>query len=611
MAKVSISRVINRQLVTVAVVALTAGLVLTACGGGSSAAPKTGKGTIVFAEAPGASPNYIFPYMSCSYFSVANINQFQDLMYRPLYWFGLGKSSAVQYNLSVGQAPVFSDGNKTITINVKKWRFSDGTTVDAASVMFFLNMYKADPSSYCGYNPGYGIPDQLSHASGSGSTVTLNFTKSVNPNWILYNYLSEITPLPLAWDTTSAGAAAGSGGCEAGTWGTASTDQACKAVEKYLDKQSLDSTTFTDSQWQTVDGPWTLTAFDSLGNATLVPNTTYSGPQKAQVASVELRSYTTTTAEESDLYSGVLSIGFVDPTTLPGPAKSLTSVGPNLALLAKTYRLETGTPWSFNYAPFNFSTANPKAAELKQLYIRQALEEGINQPQLIKSVDKGYGIPTCSPLPPNSPSSIAGLVTCPYPYNSAAALALLTTHGWKIAGGVQTCERPGTAPNECGAKIAKGSTLNFSIIWSSGTPSLDTTFTAEISEWAAIGIRFSHSTASFNTVVADCGSGGNFQICSWGAGWIYAPDYYPSGETLFTPTGGFNPGKYSDAEMTSLIGQTTFGTTKLTSYAQYAAEQLPVLYQPNPTATIEISTKLKGVPAPDPLQNFMPEYMYF
>lgn len=599
-----------RRLLIGVLATATAAVTLAACDS-TDAPPKATGGTIVFAEAPGAAPNYIFPYMGCAYFSVANINQFEELMYRPLYWFGLGSSVAVQYKLSTADKPVFSNGDKTITITMKGWSFSDGETVDAESAMFFLNLYKADPSSYCGYNPGFGIPDQLSDATGSGNTLTLTFKNSVNPNWILYNYLSEITPMPEAWDVTSASAAPGSGGCATGAWGAAATDTACKAVEKFLDSESGNTTTYTGKLWQVVDGPWRLTQFDTLGNATFVPNPSYSGPQKPYVDEVQLRSYTTTTAEESDLYAGKLTIGFVDPTSLPGDAVSITKVGPNLSLLEGKYNLETGTAWSFNYAPFNFSPQNPKSAELAQLYIREALQEAINQPQLIKSIDKGYGVETCSPLPPNTPSSIASPVPCAYPYSETGALALLTSHGWALEGGVQTCVHPGTAANQCGANIRRGATLNFSIIWASGSPALDATFNAEIAEWASIGIKFSHTEATFDTVVADCGSGGNFQICSWGGGWVYAPDYYPSGETLFTPTGGFNPGKYSNAMMTSLIDGTTFGTANLTDYAKFAASQLPVLYQPNATATSEISVNLHGLTVANPLGNFMPEYMYF
>jgi peptide/nickel transport system substrate-binding protein len=588
------------------------GLVLSACGGASSTS-STGShkgGNIYFAEGPGANPNYIFPYMGCANFSVSNINQFQNLMYEPLYWFGLGASTAVQYPLSTAKAPVFSNGNATITIDMKGWKFSDGTTIDAKSVMFFMNMYKADPTAYCGYNQGYGIPDELKSASGSGNTLTMTFKHSVSPNFILYNYLSELSPMPNAWDKTSTNATGGTGGCAAGAWGTSSTNAKCIAVEKFLNAQSSLTSTYTNAMWQTVDGPWKLTSFDKLGNAKFVPNKQYSGSPKPYVDAVYLRSYTTTASEESDLYANKLTIGYVDPSVLPGPAISLTQVGPNVPILKGKYNLMTGTPWSTNYAPLNFTSSDPKAAELKQLYIRQALQEAMNQNAIIKSVDRGYGVPSCSPIPPNVPASISANIPCAYPYSVSNAKSLLTSHGWTIRNHVQTCVRPGSAANQCGPGIKAGATLNFAIIWASGTPSLDQTLNAEIAAWQSIGIIFSHSQSSFNNVTSQC-SGHTFQLCMWGAGWIYAPDYYPSGESLFVPGASFNVGGYNDPTLTALVKATISQNVNLTAYGQAAAQQLPVLWEPNPTSTVEFSVKLKGIQPLNPLQNFMPQYMHF
>jgi peptide/nickel transport system substrate-binding protein len=62
-------------------------------------------------------------------------------MYRPLYMFGNnGSSLAVNYSLSLANAPVYSNGGKTVVINMKGWKWSNGETVDAADVMFWLNM---------------------------------------------------------------------------------------------------------------------------------------------------------------------------------------------------------------------------------------------------------------------------------------------------------------------------------------------------------------------------------------------------------------------------------------------------------------------------------------
>src|SRR6202012_1626122 len=92
---------------------------------GSAGAASTASNTITFAEGPGAFPNYIFPYMSCTYFSVDNTQAFQYEMFRPLYWFGLGKTTVVQPTLSLAKMPVMSKGNKTVTINMKGWKFAD------------------------------------------------------------------------------------------------------------------------------------------------------------------------------------------------------------------------------------------------------------------------------------------------------------------------------------------------------------------------------------------------------------------------------------------------------------------------------------------------------
>lgn len=598
----------------VAVIVVIAGVAI-GISASSSTGPSTSsssKQTITFAEGAGAFPNYIFPYMAGQYFSVDNTNQFQELMFRPLYWFGLAGSVAVEPRLSLASMPTFSNGDKTVTMVMKGWKFADGQTVNAQSVMFFLNMYKADPTSYAGYNPGFGIPDQVKDASGSGNTVTINFKTSVNPNWLLYNYLSEITPFPDTWDHVSA---TQSSTCATGVYGAAVTNTACKRVEKYLLAQSSDVSTYTDAMWQSGDdGPWRLSAIDSLGNVTFQPNTKYSGPQKAQVAYVKELSFTSATAEQNQLTAGAIDIGYLDPTTLTASAPSLGKVGANWSPIAANYTLVTGAPWSFNYAPFNFTSANTKSAAVQQLYIRQALQLAVDQLGIIKKVDKGYGVPTISPIPPNTPSSISGSVTNPYPFSLKKAKSLLSSRGWTIVNGVQTCTNPGTAANQCGVGITKGYTLNFKIIWSSGSPSLDDTFNAEIQDWASIGVKFSSTTGTFNQVIADCTSAKQqYELCSWGAGWIYAPDYYPSGETLFTTTGGFNPGAYSNPTMNTLINATTFGTVKLTAYATFAAQQLPVLYQPNPTAIVEIRNSLKSSIgfAPNPLGNFNPEYMHY
>jgi peptide/nickel transport system substrate-binding protein len=568
-------------------------------------------GTITFAEAPGANPNFIFPFMGCAYASVNNINQFQMLMYRPLYWFGLGASAKYVPSLSPANAPVFTHGNRTVTITMKGWRFADGQVVDAQSVMFFLNMYKADPTAYCGYNAGYGIPDQVKSAAGHGNTVRINFTTSVNPNWLLGTYLSEITPMPDRWDRTSGSQVST---CATGAYGAASTDAACSAVVTYLTKEGSTTSTFTGAFWQGgADGPWRLTSFNPVGDATFQPNTKYHGPQKAQVRFVKEVAYTTIQAEESDLLNNNLSIGYIDPSVLTSPAPAPGRVGPNWVPLASHYSIVTGSAWSFNYAAYNFTSSDPNGAAVDQLYIRQALQYAVDQRSLIEDADKGYGSAIDSPLPPNTPSTLSKPVANPYPFNFAAARTLLSAHGWTLVDNVQTCTDAGTGAGQCGANIAAGYQLSFNVVWPAGSNALDQTLTSEITNWQSLGILITHTTDTFNNVISDCTGAKPFEICAWGYGWSYVPSDYPSGESLFLPGGDFNVGTYANAQMSSLIKASIYGTSNLGAYATYAAQQLPVLYQPQANSIGEIARTLKSSIgfAPNPLGDFTPEYYHY
>ncbi len=568
-------------------------------------------GTITYAEAPGANPNFIFPFMGCAYASVNNINQFQMLMYRPLYWFGLGASATFEPTLSPADRPVFSHGNRTVTITMKGWRFADGQVVNARSVMFFLNMYKADPTAYCGYNAGYGIPDQVKNAAGHDNTVRINFATSVNPNWILDNYLSEITPMPDRWDVSSSTQAST---CASGTYGAASTDAACSAVMTYLSKEGSTTSTFTGALWQGGDdGPWRLTAFSPAGNAVFQPNTKYRGPQMAQVRYVKEIAFTTIQAEESDLLNNKLSIGYIDPSVLTSPAPAPGRVGPNWVPLASHYSLVTGSAWSFNYAAFNFTSSDPNGAAVDQLYIRQALQYAVDQRSLIESADKGYGSTIDSPLPPRTPVTLSKPVANPYPFNFAAARTLLSAHGWTLQNDVQTCTEPGTGDGQCGANIAQGYQLSFNVVWPAGSVPLDQTLTSEIINWQSLGILITHSTDTFNNVLSDCTGAKPFEICAWGYGWSYVPSDDPSGESLFLPGGDFNVGTYANPQMSSLIRGSISGTSTLSAYANFAAQQLPVLYQPQANSIVEVARAIKSSVGftPNPLGDFMPEYLHY
>jgi peptide/nickel transport system substrate-binding protein len=249
-------------------------------------------------------------------------------------------------------------------------------------------------------------------------------------------------------------------------------------------------------------------------------------------------------------------------------------------------------------------------AELAQLYIRQALQEGIDQNGIVSAIDENYGAPTCSPLPPNSPTTLSAKTPCAYAFSVHNAQVLLKAHGWTIQGGNMTCTSPGTGSTKCGPGIPNNAIikLNFSYLTSAASPAAAASAQIEIAYWNAIGFDIVGDPQGFNTAISSC-----FQenMCSWGGGWIYAPDYYPSGESLFATGGSFNLGNYNNATMNADIKTTTSGKGNLTAYEKFAAAQLPVLYVPNGTGTGEVAKSLKGIQPSNPLENFMPEYLHY
>ncbi|WP_298207587.1 hypothetical protein [Ferrimicrobium sp.] len=106
--------------------ALLSAALLAACGSSSASSTTaasshkgTGNGIATFAEQPGATPNYIFWLTPGTDFSVANNDQFHYLMWRPMYVFGVGTKAEINYSLSIGDKPVDSNDDKTITISLK------------------------------------------------------------------------------------------------------------------------------------------------------------------------------------------------------------------------------------------------------------------------------------------------------------------------------------------------------------------------------------------------------------------------------------------------------------------------------------------------------------
>ncbi len=586
--------------------AAVAAMVLASCGSSSTSSSSTSSnakvvgGTATFAEGAGANPNYIFPMDSSSYFSVSNIDQFQNLMYRPLYWYGQGTAAVINYSLSIGNKPVFSNNNKTVTVTLKDYKWSNGESVDARDVILWMNILKAavasNASNWGGYVPGSFPDNVVSYTATNSHTVVFQLNKSYNPTWFTYNELSQIYPLPMAWDRTSLTA-------PAPTSTTANlpdtTSAGALAVYNFLSKQSTSLATYATSPiWSVVDGPWKLQSFTTEGKAVFVPNPSYAGPVKPTLDKFVELPFTSATAEFDVLASGNNSISYGYLPVVDLPQKSRID--------AEGYAMEPWIDLGFNYFVENYN--NPTYGPLfNQLYFRQALQHLVDQPAYIKDFDKGYAVPSYSPVPlaPANSFADADSKTNVYPYSLATAKNLLETHGWKVVNGVMTCEKPGSSATECGTGVPSGQTMSFNLQYASG----DTTLTEQMQALASAAkqddININLSEASFDTVITNAAlctpsqASCKWQMENWGGGWEYSPDDYPTGGELFSTGAGSNYGSYDSTEMNTLISDThtaSNGQAALDAYQNYAALQLPVVYQPAVDYALSmISTKLHGV----------------
>jgi peptide/nickel transport system substrate-binding protein len=611
-------------IIGVAVVAALA-LAIAGCGAGVGSAGKSTdaasnstavKGGVATYPMLGAFPNWIWPFAPIADYDIYNVQHFQWLMYRPLYMFGdNGDSTLVNYALSPATAPVYTDGGKTVVINLKGWKWSDGETVDAQDVIFWLNMMKAEKANYAGYSPGL-LPDNLvSYRATGPDQVTLQLNQDYSSEWFTYNQLAEITPMPQAWDVTSLTAAPGSGGC-------AVSVARCAAVYKFLTAQSNDTATYATSRiWGTVDGPWRLSSFSIKKGDTLVPNPAYSGSPKPIITEFQLVPETNDDTQYAAIKAGEIDIAQFPYEALPprAPGSTLPATDP----LGPGYKLYTDYEFGIYYYVPNFN--NPTLGPVfRQLYVRQALQSVDDQTGMDATVFHGYAFPGTGGVPATPPGNqwepaiqMANGGAGPYPFSIATAKSLLTSHGWGEVGGVMTCQRPGTAAADCGAGIAGGQKLAFTIDWATGieiTPQMMKAYQADA---AQAGIRISLVGQSFQTILGESAACQPGPKCTWDAlyygSWDFnGPGFEPTGEPLFETGAAANSGSYSNPTEDKLIGETHTSNSigVFHQYATYTAQQLPFIWMPTQYAVWAVNSKLHNF-YDGPLETILPEYWYY
>jgi len=605
---------ITRRLAAMAA-PLTLVAVLAACGGspakpgGNNAAPKghmVHGGTVNMGWS-GASPNDIFPLPPVTNSDGYNAN-LTNPIWPTLVYEGDGAKSAVNPQESLFTSINYSNGDKTVTIALKPWNWSDGKPITSRDFTFVYNLLKANATDWLFYVKGLFPTDVSSVSTPDSHTVVLNLTHSYNPNFYTEDVLYNIPLLPQhAWDKTSAGGAVGN---------YDQTTAGAKAVWNFLQKQGADMSTFTTNPlWKVTDGPWKLAAFQNNADWEYVPNKNYSGPDKPIISRMNNLVYTSDTAELDALRAGgALQVGSLPlndvkqiPVLQSQGYSTVNQAIPGVAMIIPNF-----------YSP----TVGPI---LRQLYVRQALEDLINRPQLVAKVFAGYADPGNGPVPLVaggqwvSPLEKSG---GPYPYSPSKAIALLKAHGWKVVpNGTSTCQRPGSGPAGCGAGITAGEPMNLTLAYSSGSTTFDQQEAAIQSSEAQAGVKINLKSEPFNTLVSTVGicnaSSHPASTCSWQlVDFGYDPDngLYPSGEGWFNTDGSSNQGGYQSAEMDSLINATEYGSSTQTfyTYEDYAARQLPWLWLPQQSNIVVYKSTLGGITPLNPFSGSLnPEVWYY
>jgi peptide/nickel transport system substrate-binding protein len=620
-------RLIAKHGFKVAASVIAGATALAACGGGSnsnttqlapsgafgSAPPATGTphaGTIKVAFDPGTSPTWIFPITPGANSSVYTSYQFQYESWRPLYWYVNGVKPVETPSLSLANPPTWSNGNKTVTVKVKPWKWSDGQPLTSKDAEFWISeataAIKENPANWGNYTPKLGIPDQVaSMSTPDSSTLVINLKAAVNPTWFVEDSLQLVQPMPAhAWAKASANGPI-----------LDFTDPAnAKKIYDFLAGQSKSVNTYaTNPLWQVVDGPYKITSFNNTTGAfTMSPNPGYSGPHAKVVSKLQGVPFTSETAEFNAIKSGDVDQGNVQQSQLP-----------QIGSIKSTYNVFGYPAFGFNYVVYNFKDQTGHFADIiKQLYMRQAFAHLEDQAGYIKAFMHGAGGQAYGPVPsiPETPFTPANAKTNPYPFSVDKAVSILKAHGWTVhPGGTSVCTSAGTGSNQCGDGIPAGTKLAFNLIYDSQTALTTQMVTDLVSQAKKAGFNITLKSDNFNHMIATYYNVVNPKaINDWAMEDFggFSISAYPTMNGIFNTTGSFNLGSYSDPKADALIKASTTSSdpNAVKKEAAYLTEQQPGLFQPGNDRIRVWKKTLSGPPASfESLTQFQltPELWYF
>lgn len=532
-------------------------------------------GVINYAEPPQSNLNWFLPVVNAGFDSIQNF-QFIFQMYKPLIW--VNANYTIDWKSSIAKKITYNSQGTVYHIELNpKWHWSNGAPVTAQDVLFTWNVIKAAsgknapaPWPYVGAGTG-DIPNGIQSIVANGShALTITLKKPANQEWFIYNGLIQLIPMPKqAWDVKK------------------NMQQEIAYLGKQGSRPQFD---------KVVDGPFKIGPTQPNQYWTLVPNKAYDG-HKSRVKKVVFTYEGSNTAEFAALKTGTINVGYLDLSQY-GSKSQLTRQG------------DVVTPeYTFGYfeTQLNMFPGSPVKSLLDKLYIRQALQMGIDRTAIDKSVYHGFAPPLDGPIPSTPKTSFfdSALNKNPYPYSPSAGKKLLQKHGWHLVNGVMT---------------RNGQTLSFQLDYPTGTESELQQVQLMKSDWGHEGIQVSLHGMSANQLESTTYSPSEskkWQL-STGLAWFYdGPGYWPTGGQLFysNAPSGFG---YSNSQEDKLINAThqPYATKKQSLAAFYRYEyntaiQLPVLWQNNVgTVAVHAATVHNSVKYADASVGF-PQMQYW
>lgn len=535
----------------VAVLVSMVGLMALVSGCGSASAVSATPSTLSIALPSQTSLSWfppIVPTTDC--YSLSGGGWYGPNPYMPLLWFG--HNDTIDYAMSIATSVTPSHGDTLFTIKLNpKWHWSNGQPVTAADVAYDAQLLIAGseptaPWTYCDAGSG-GLPGTWKHVTVvNAHELTIQTTTPQNPIWFINNGIGQIIPLPKAvWAKYS-------------NW-----DRELSWIKSIASQPG-------NKVYRVVDGPYYVSKAVTNEYWTYTANPRFDGTKPA-FKTVRFLYETSSASTFLALKKGTVAIAEA-PTSYMSALKKLTH-----------YKIVAPPLFGFNWIALNFRANSLDVGSLfNHLYIRQAMQMGIDQPAIIKLYD-GYARPTYNPVPSAPRNAYYDYaLKNPYPFDPTKGKALLELHGWHEVNGVM----------EKG-----GQKLSFPVVTG--------TYSAEVDEWELIqsdwakeGIKITLYPSSLPST-----AGKNWAAIGIGT-WIYSP--YPSGGALFASTGGVNQGleAYNNPTMNTLINKTKAPATSrqtLTAfhaYEKYAEQQLPFLYVPTANASsgflYAVSSSLEG-----------------